>query len=239
MFKDFKEDIAAFKKRDPAATSTLSVILNSPGMRAVWAHRRHHWLWNHGFKGLARLLSTWTRNRFGVEIHPAAQIGKRFMIDHGMGIVIGETTIIGDDCLLYQGVTLGGTGNETGKRHPTLGNNVLVGVNACVLGNITLGDNVKVGGGAVVVNDAPAGCTMVGVPAHGINCHGSLLNAEKTPIDNAQIKADVDELKDVINKFQNIERKEFLPDPFKNIIMDLDERIGRLEEKLSQFNDNQ
>ena len=147
MFDRIREDIATFRSHDPAATSTISILLNSPGMRAIWAYRRQHWLWTHGHKLLARTLSTWSRHRFGVEIHPGATIGRRFVIDHGMGIVVGETTIIGDDCQLYQGVTLGGTGKEGGKRHPTLGNNVVVGVGASVLGNITLGDNAKVGGG--------------------------------------------------------------------------------------------
>ena len=134
MFDRIREDIAAFKANDPAATSTLSVILNSPGMRAVWAYRRHHWLWTHGHKSLARWLSTRSRRKFGVEIHPGAQLGRRFLIDHGMGIVVGETTITGDDCMIYQGVTLGGTGKETGKRHPTLGNNVVVGTGARLVG---------------------------------------------------------------------------------------------------------
>lgn len=163
MFPGIREDIQTVMQRDPAATSAWSVWFNAPAMHAIWAYRRHHWLWNHGFKGLARWLSTRSRRKFGVEIHPGAQIGRRFMIDHGMGVVIGETTIIGDDCMLYQGVTLGGTGKDTGKRHPTLGNNVLVGVNAVVLGNITVGDNAKIGGGTVVVHDVPAGSTFVGL----------------------------------------------------------------------------
>lgn len=166
MFDGIREDIKLAMERDPAATSPMSVWLFSPAMHAVWAYRRHHWLWTHGHKTLARMLATRTRRKYGVEIHPGATIGRRFIIDHGMGIVIGETTIIGDDCMLYQGVTLGGTGKETGKRHPTLGNNVMVGVNAVVLGNITIGDNAKIGGGTVVVHDVPPNSTVVGPAGH-------------------------------------------------------------------------
>ena len=131
-----------------------------------------HWLWNHGCKSLARIMSQITRHMTGVEIHPAAQIGKHFFIDHAMGVIIGETTIVGDNCTLYQGVTLGGTGNEVGKRHPTLGNNVTVGCGAKVLGNITIGDNVKIGGNSVVVKDVPANCTVVGVPGRIVKRNG-------------------------------------------------------------------
>ena len=172
MFDRIREDIETFRAHDPAATSTISILLNSPGMRAIWAYRRQHWWWTHGHTLIARTLSTWSRHRFGVEIHPGATIGRRFVIDHGMGIVVGETTIIGDDCQLYQGVTLGGTGNETGKRHPTLGNNVTVGTGAKVLGNIHIGNNVKIGGNSVVVKDVPDNCTVVGVPGRIIKRNG-------------------------------------------------------------------
>ena len=148
IFKTIGEDIQAVKERDPAAQSSFIIWLTYPGLHARWSHVVEHWLWTHGLKSLARISSQFTRFMTGVEIHPAAVIGRRFFIDHAMGVIIGETTVIGDDVTLYQGVTLGGTGNETGKRHPTLGNNVLVGVGASVLGNITIGDNSKVGGGA-------------------------------------------------------------------------------------------
>lgn len=163
-FAMIKEDIAAVRANDPAAPSAFLIWLAYPGLHARWAHERDHWLWNHGHRFIARWHSQWVRFRTGVEIHPAAQIGRRLFIDHAMAVIIGETTIIGDDCVLYQGVTLGGTGKETGKRHPTLGNNVMVGVGAKVLGNITIGDNSKIGGGAVVVHDVPPNCTVVGVP---------------------------------------------------------------------------
>ena len=148
-----REDVRAVMERDPSATSATQVVLFSTGLHAVWAYRRQHWLWTHGSHMLATWLSKRSRRRYGVEIHPAATIGRRLVIDHGMGIVIGGTAIIGDDCLLYQGVTLGMTGKHGGKRHPTLGDRVMVGANAVVLGNIRLGDDVKVGAGAVVVRD--------------------------------------------------------------------------------------
>lgn len=167
-----REDIQAVKERDPAAPSSLVIWCSYPGLHARWAHVVEHWLWERGLHGIARLASQATRAVTGVEIHPAAQIGRRFFIDHAMGVVIGETTIIGDDCTLYQGVTLGGTGKETGKRHPTLGNNVLVGVGAKVLGNIHIGDNSKVGGNAVVVEDVPPNSTVVGIPGRVVRRDG-------------------------------------------------------------------
>ena len=159
-----KEDVLVAFERDPAARSVLEVVLCYPGIHALVLHRVAHWLWLRDLRLLARLLSATSRFVTGVEIHPGATIGRRFFIDHGSGVVIGETTIVGDDVLLYQGVTLGGTGNERGKRHPTLGNNVVVGTGAKVLGNITIGDNVKIGAGSVVVSSVPAHSTVVGVP---------------------------------------------------------------------------
>ena len=158
-----REDIKTVQAQDPAAQSGLVIFLSYPGLHAKWNHVPEHWLWEHGHRSLARVLSQITRHITGVEIHPAAQIGKHFFIDHAMGVVIGETTVVGDNCVLYQGVTLGGTGNETGKRHPTLGNNVTVGTGAKVLGNIRIGNNVKIGGNSVVVKDVPDNCTVVGV----------------------------------------------------------------------------
>ena len=172
IFKTIAEDVRAVKERDPAAQSSFVIWLTYPGLHARWSHVVEHWLWNHGLKSLARISSQFTRFMTGVEIHPGAQIGRRFFIDHAMGVIIGETTIIGDDCTLYQGVTLGGTGNETGKRHPTLGNNVTVGTGAKVLGNIRIGNNVKIGGNSVVVKDVPDNCTVVGVPGRIIKRNG-------------------------------------------------------------------
>ena len=159
MFDRIREDIETFRAHDPAATSTISILLNSPGMRAIWAYRRQHWWWTHGHTLIARTLSTWSRHRFGVEIHPGATIGRRFVIDHGMGIVVGETTIIGDDCQLYQGVTLGGTGKQGGKRHPTLGNGAVVGVGASVGSGV--GSAVGTAVGSLVGRGVVSGAALV------------------------------------------------------------------------------
>ncbi len=165
MFNKLREDIAVVKEKDPAARSSLEIFLTYSGLKAVRRYRRAHWFYCHGYKTIARIISQRARHKTGIEIHPGAQIGKGLFIDHGMGVVIGETTIIGDNCLLYQGVTLGGTGKDKGKRHPTLGDNVMVGCGAKILGPITIGDNVKVAANAVVLKDIPPNCTAVGVPA--------------------------------------------------------------------------
>ena len=172
MFSCMREDIAAVLDRDPAAKSGVEVVLLYSGLHALWGYRVHHWLWIHGWRFLARALSQWARLITGIEIHPGAEIGHRFFVDHGMGVVIGETAIIGDDVTLYQGVTLGGTGKETGKRHPTLRNNVVIGAGARVLGNITIGENSRVGAGSVVLRDVPDNSTVVGVPGHIVFQHG-------------------------------------------------------------------
>lgn len=159
------EDARNIQRKDPAARSVLEVILLYPGFHILVYHRIAHWLYEHGHFFLARWVSQHGRHKTGIEIHPGAQIGKGLFIDHGMGVVIGETTVIGDNCLLYQGVTLGGTGKDKGKRHPTLGDNVMVGAGAKVLGPINIGNNVKVAANAVVLKDIPDNCTAVGVPA--------------------------------------------------------------------------
>lgn len=160
------ETLAAYQARDPAARSKLEIFLLYPGVHATLYHQAAHFCYCHKMKFLARTISQWSRFWTGIEIHPGAKIGRRLVIDHGMGIVIGETSIIGDDCLIYQGVTLGMTGKHGGKRHPTLGNNVMVGAGTIVLGDIYVGDNVKVAAGSVVVHDVPAGTTVAGNPAH-------------------------------------------------------------------------
>ena len=165
MFARLKEDIQCIKDRDPAARGTLEILFLYPGFRAVRMYRRAHWCFVHHLFFLARWISQRCVHKTNIEIHPGAQIGRRFFIDHGTGVVIGETTIIGDDCILYQGVTLGGTGKDTGKRHPTLGNNVLVGAGAKVLGPLTIGDNSNVAAGSIVLSDIPPNCTAVGIPA--------------------------------------------------------------------------
>lgn len=165
MFRQLREDIAIVKEKDPAARSSFEILLTYSGLKAVRSYRRAHWFYQHKFYTIARIISQRARHKTGIEIHPGAQIGKGLFIDHGMGVVIGETTIIGDNCLLYQGVTLGGTGKDKGKRHPTLGDNVMVGAGAKVLGPINIGSNVKVAANAVVLSDIPENCTAVGVPA--------------------------------------------------------------------------
>ena len=165
MFKTIAEDISTIFHRDPAAKSWLEVVTCYPGLHALWFHRIAHSFYKMRMFLVARLISHFARFLTGIEIHPGAAIGKRFFIDHGMGVVIGETTEIGDDVLIYKGVVLGGTSTEKKKRHPTLGNNVVVGSNAIVLGAITLGDNSRIGAGSVVIHEVPAGATAVGVPA--------------------------------------------------------------------------
>lgn len=165
MFSRLKEDIACISERDPAARNTFEILTSYPGLHAVLMHRLTHGLWGYRFYWLARALSHLTRWITGIEIHPGAEIGRRFFIDHGMGVVIGETAVIGDDCTLYHGVTLGGTSWNKGKRHPTLGNNVVVGAGAKVLGPIEVGDGARIGSNAVVVKPVPAGATAIGVPS--------------------------------------------------------------------------
>src|SRR6266568_2182730 len=172
LIRNIREHVTSIMERDPAPRSRLEVLLCYPGLHAVWIHRFTHWLYGLRLYLLARLISQWARWMTGIEIHPGAQIGKRLFIDHGMGVVMGETAIIGDDVTLYQGVTLGGTGKEEGKRHPTLRNGVFVGNNANILGNITIGENSRVGAGSVVVRDVPPDSTVVGVPAHIVYQNG-------------------------------------------------------------------
>ncbi|MGA8763632.1 MAG: serine O-acetyltransferase [Candidatus Sulfotelmatobacter sp.] len=166
FFKSVREDVAAVFESDPAARSYAEVLLCYPGLHAVWLHHISHWLWGHGLRFAARFNSQVARLFTGIEIHPGAEIGRRLFIDHGMGTVIGETAVVGDDVTLYQGVTLGGTGKEKGKRHPTVGNKVSIGSGAKLLGNITIGDNCRVGAGSVVLRNVPANSTIVGVPGH-------------------------------------------------------------------------
>ena len=164
--------LAAYQRRDPAARSKLEIFLLYPGVHAVLYHRVAHWLYRHRRFFLARCVSQWSRFWTGIEIHPGAQIGRRLVIDHGMGIVIGETAEIGDDCLIYHGVTLGGTGKDQGKRHPTLGNNVMVSAGAKVLGPFKVGDNARIASNAVVLSEIPSDATAVGVPARVVRIAG-------------------------------------------------------------------
>jgi serine O-acetyltransferase len=203
-----REHIQAIKREDPAAKSSLEIILAYPGLHAVLLHQLSSWFYRRKLYVMARVISHIGRILTGIEIHPGAKIGKRLFIDHGFGVVIGETAEIGDDVLLYQGVTLGGTGNQGGKRHPTVGNRVVVGTGASVLGNIMLGDDSKVGAGAVVVHSVPAGATVVGIPGKVVKSrndefgsleHGRIAAcAESEPADLEQLADRIRELEALI-----------------------------------------
>jgi serine O-acetyltransferase len=210
MFVRLSQDIAAVRERDPACTSAWSAMVHYPGLKAVRWHRRTHWLHTHSMRFLARSISQWVRRRTGIEIHPGATIGEGLFIDHGMGVVIGETSVIGDRVTIYQGVTLGGTGKERGKRHPTVEDNVVVGVGATVLGNITVGRGSRVGAGAVVVNDVPANCTVVGVPGRVVVREGA--------------RVDVVDL-----------HHEDLPDPVVEMFRCLTHRVDRIDARLTSI----
>ena len=212
MCKRIREDIAAVRQRDPAARSGFEILLMYAGVHALFWHRPAHWLYRHHCFFLARLVSQLTRFFTGIEIHPGAVIGHNVFIDHGSGIGIGETAEVGDGCTLYQGVTLGGTGKDTGKRHPTLGNNVLIGAGAKVLGPVYIGDNVRVGAGSVVLKNLPANATAVGVPAEIVRVG----NVKCCPADDL----DQQDLPDIVNQR----------------ISELEARLSRLEaEKQGEF----
>ena len=214
MFELIKEDIRAVRERDPAARSTLEVILCYPGLHAVFWHRIAHWLYRHKCKLLARILSNLNRFATGIEIHPAAKIGKGLFIDHGMGVVIGETTEIGDNVTIYQGATLGGTGKETGKRHPTIGNNVVISTGAKVLGPFRVGDNSKIGAGAVVLREVPPNCTVVGIP-------GRVVKKDNKRVYGEEQSPDLDQVD--------------LPDPVNEALMRLTIRLLDLEKKVEEL----
>jgi serine O-acetyltransferase len=206
FFRSVREDVAAVFESDPAARSYFEVLLLYPGLHAVWLHHLSHWLWAHGMRFLARFVAQMSRLLTGIEIHPGAEIGRRLFIDHGTGTVIGETAVIGDDVTLYQGVTLGGTGKEKGKRHPTVGNNVSIGSGAKLLGNITIGDNCRVGAGSVVLRSVPANSTIVGVPGHIVLRDGKRVVITdpkdiRDPLSDVIIKL-AEEVHDLREKFQ-------------------------------------
>lgn len=208
MFASLREHIQTIRREDPAAKSELEVLLCYPGLHAVLAHRVSHWLYGHGRFVTARFVSQVARFFTGIEIHPGATIGKRLFIDHGMGVVIGETAEIGDDVLLYQGVTLGGTGLECGKRHPTLGDRVVVGAGAKILGNILLGENVKVGAGSVVVHSTPANSTVVGIPGRIIKGPAKLgpLDHDRVAACGEQNDTDIEQMNDRIRELDSLIR---------------------------------
>ena len=208
-----KEDIQTAFREDPAARNTIEVLFCYPGLHAIWAHRISHWLWQKGFKNLSRFLAHFSRFLTGVEIHPGAKIGRRFFIDHGMGVVIGETAQIGNDVLIYQGVVLGGTSRQKHKRHPTIGNNVVIGAGATLLGPIKVSDGARIGAGSVVIKDVPPNATVVGVPGRTV--------VQKTPRKISGIDLDHNKL----------------PDPVIEVLHRLEKRIVELE-KIVGKNEN-
>lgn len=212
MFKQYKEDIQSFIDHDPAAGNPLEIVLLYPGFKALRSHKRANWFLRHNMPFIARAISQRSAHKTGIEIHPGATIGKRVVIDHGNGIVIGETAEVGDDVMIYQGVTLGGTGKDIGKRHPTIESGVMIGAGAKVLGPITIGKNAKVAAGAVVVKDVEPNCTVVGVPG------------EVVKIDGVR----VDDL-DQIN----------IPDPVMNAIRENEYKIEKLQKEIEQLKEMQ
>lgn len=210
-FNRLKEDVKCIRDRDPAATSDIEVLLLYPGLKAVRAHRRAHWFYEHDMHFVARYISQRAARRTNIEIHPGATIGRRFFIDHGTGVVIGETAEIGDDVTIYQGVTLGGTGKDIGKRHPTVGNGVMIGAGAKVLGPFKIGDNTNIAAGSVVLNEIPENSTAVGSPAKVIKRDGKR-------VDNL----------DQIN----------IPDPVQQEIDRLTKRIASLEKEIRDKKEN-
>jgi serine O-acetyltransferase len=222
MFDRLKEDIACVFERDPAARTRFEVFTTYPGVHAVLAHRLTHKLWRRNLKWLARLISNLARLFTGIEIHPGAVIGRRFFIDHGMGVVIGETAVIGDDCTLYHGVTLGGTSWQKGKRHPTLGRDVVVGAGAKVLGPLSIGDGVRIGSNAVVVKSVPAGATVVGVPGRIIE-----------PAQDATSRQRADTAKRI--GFDAYGATRDAPDPVANAINRMLDHIHHMDQRMEQM----
>lgn len=219
MFKRLKEDIGVVFERDPAARSTWEVLLCYPGVHAIWLHRISHWLYKRDFIVLPRMISNLARFLTGIEIHPGATIGKGLFIDHGTGIVIGETAELGDNITLYQGVTLGGTGKEKGKRHPTIGNNVVVASGAKVLGSFSVGENSKIGAGSVVLKEVPPNSTVVGIPGQVVWHNGKKMNGNSCEAIDLEHNDLPDPVAEMMSCMQRNMRK-------------LEERITQLEEEL-------
>lgn len=224
MFKTIREEIEVVFERDPAARSVAETILTCPGFQAIMFHRINHWFWKKKLYLLARLCAHIARFLTGIEIHPGAKIGERFFIDHGMGIVIGETSEIGDDCSIYHGVTLGGTTWQKGKRHPTLENNVVIGAGAKILGPITIGTGARIGCNAVVVKDVPVGATVVGVPGHVVV--------------KQEIKEKLTAQREAMAKkmgFDAYAERKDMPDPIQNALNTILDHLHKVDEDLEQL----
>ncbi len=215
IFEGIRKDIRGIKERDPAARNSLEVLLLYSGLHAIMLHRPAHWLYTHKCFFLARLISQLSRFFTGIEIHPGAKLGHGILIDHGMGVVIGETATVADNCTIYQGVTLGGTGKEKGKRHPDLEEGVMVGSGAKILGPLTIGTGAKIASGAVVLSSVPAGCTAVGVPARVV----------RRPDVAAKVETQLDQV--------------HIPDPVSQEICRMNIRIQQLEKELAQYQHNE
>jgi len=232
LFSLIREDVATVMERDPAAKSRLEIYLCYSGLHALWFYRINHWLWNHNFLLLGRWLSQVARLLTGIEIHPGAKIGRRLFVDHGMGVVIGETAVVGDDVTLYQGVTLGGTGKEHGKRHPTIMDNVVIGGGAKVLGNITVGQNCRIGAGSVVLRNVPDDSTVVGVPGHIIFREGKrVVITDPKQINDplsealAVVAGEVEKLKQRVRELEGTTVHEPLSPSLQRIMDDIDYQI--------------
>lgn len=224
-----REDIRCIFEQDPAARSRIEVILTYSGLHAVWFHRLAHWLFRKRLLFLARVVSQFSRWVSGIEIHPGAQIGRRLFIDHGMGVVIGETCIIGDDVTIYQGVTLGGTGKETGKRHPTIEDGVLIAAGAKVLGSITVGKNSKIGAGSVVLKEVPANATVVGIPGKVIILDGERIKEDR--FDHCKMPDPVaDAVKEIHNAIESLQQQVNALQTEK-----LNEQLQVIEQQLQQL----
>ena len=233
LFALIREDIANVMEHDPAAKSRLEVFLCYSGLHAVWFHRVNHWLWNHRLFLAGRWLSQVARLLTAIEIHPAAKIGRRLFVDHGMGVVVGETSIIGDDVTLYHGVTLGGTGKEHGKRHPTLEDGVVVGSGARILGNIIIGKNCRIGAGSVVLRNVPDNSTVVGVPGHIVFREGKrVVITDPKQINDplsealASVATEVNKLRERVQRLEGADHiSEPIPESLQRLMDDLDYQI--------------
>ena len=235
MFKSLRNDIRVIKDRDPAAKNTLEVLLCYSGLHAIWAHRLAHFFYKHQWFVTARIIYTIPRFFTGIEIQPGAQIGEGLFIDHGMGLVIGETAELGSNVTLYQGVTLGGTGKEKGKRHPTIGNNVVVASGAKVLGSFTVGDHAKIGAGSVVLKAVPAYATVVGIPGRVVVIHGQRVG-EPVYTDEMMKLLDNDEDVQEMADEQDVDlNHDELPDPVRDLITDLAEKLDKMEKRVNEL----
>jgi len=232
FFSQMRADVRTVLEHDPAARSRMEIYLCYPGLHAVWFHRVNHWLWNHGCFLIARWWSEVARFLTGIEIHPGATIGRRLFIDHGLGVVIGETAIVGNDVTMYQGVTLGGTGKEQGKRHPTIEDKVVIGGGAKILGNITVGENCRIGAGSVVLRNVPPDSTVVGVPGHIIFREGKrVVITDPKQINDplsealAAVATEVSKLQERVRQLEGATGQESLSASLQRIMDDIDYQI--------------